>query len=386
MLNRSIHALCLVLLGVASLMLAACTGGGGSGGSAAPVIALQPADATVMSGETASFSVVASASPAPSYQWRRNGLDIAGATSASYVTPALALADGGAVYTVAVSNSVGAVNSNDARLGVRAVTSAEKRSLLSVVLLTLELYLAGLSPYALIDNWVFVEPTTVCLSGVGSAMVNGVPAIAGQEVPTAATVSASFSNCTTAGGTSYSGSSSVAYDFPLFDYLAGTASATATSNNLRYTSRTNGTVDMDFTANGAGGFVLTGETTSTEEVVTITLTPAAGASVRNELSGLTETFAGGGLIITIGLDASENMRWRFAFDRLSTSISGVTYVAEGFNEVMIGAQGVTAGSGEVNLTADGVNIGRVYANASGLHVEVDGVSQPLKAPGGTARR
>jgi len=376
--NRWIRALGAALSVAAGLVLAGCTGGGGDGGLAAPVIAMQPADTSVASGQTASFSVVATASPAPSYQWQRNGADIAGATSASYVTPAVALADGGARYTVAVSNSQGTVGSNAATLGVTAVTAAEKRSLLNVLLLTAELYLAGFSPYFLTESWAFVEPTTVCLTGTGSAMLNGVPATPGQEVPTAATVSATYNNCMTAEGTRLSGSASVSFDFPLFDLLANTATATVTSNNMRYTSSSE---VLDFTANGSAGFVASEVLTPQEDVATIVLTPGAGSSVRDEATGLAETFASGSFTFIFGIDGSANTRARLGFDNLSSSISGVAYLVNGFIEMVDDAQGTqTAGSGEIIFSANGTTVGRIYATAGGIFVDVDGVALPTKLP------
>jgi hypothetical protein len=53
-----------------------------------------------------------------SYQWQRDGVAIPGATNASYVTPATVLADSGATFQVAVSNSEGSVTSNSATLTV----------------------------------------------------------------------------------------------------------------------------------------------------------------------------------------------------------------------------------------------------------------------------
>ena len=61
---------------------------------------------------------MATGTPAPTYQWRRNGADLAGATSATYSTPATTLADSGTVFTVAVSNSEGTVVSEAAVLTV----------------------------------------------------------------------------------------------------------------------------------------------------------------------------------------------------------------------------------------------------------------------------
>lgn len=68
-------------------------------------ITRQPAGASIIEGLTAEFSVATSFTGKypPSYQWRKNGADIAGATSASYKTPAVVAADNGAKYTVKAS-------------------------------------------------------------------------------------------------------------------------------------------------------------------------------------------------------------------------------------------------------------------------------------------
>jgi hypothetical protein len=68
-------------------------------------ISSQPANVTVAAGSTASFSVTATGGTAPyKYQWRRNGADIAGATSQSYSLTAQS-ADNGAVFSVKVTDS-----------------------------------------------------------------------------------------------------------------------------------------------------------------------------------------------------------------------------------------------------------------------------------------
>jgi Immunoglobulin domain len=92
--------------------------------TSAPTITMQPANETVAAGQAATFSVVANGSPSPTYQWRKNGANISGATSTSYVTPATALADGGATFDVVVSNSAGSVMSAAATLMVNSVTTS----------------------------------------------------------------------------------------------------------------------------------------------------------------------------------------------------------------------------------------------------------------------
>src|SRR6516225_10808589 len=55
--------------------------------TAGPTIITQPADQIVTKGQTATFSVTASGSGSMTYQWRKNAVDIGGATSANYTTP-----------------------------------------------------------------------------------------------------------------------------------------------------------------------------------------------------------------------------------------------------------------------------------------------------------
>lgn len=98
--------------------------------SAAPVITSQPQNQSVAAGGTATFSVVATGSPAPSYQWRKNGVNlsnggnVSGATSAT-LTLTNAQSSDAATYTVYVSNSMGSVTSNGATL---TITTAQNDS------------------------------------------------------------------------------------------------------------------------------------------------------------------------------------------------------------------------------------------------------------------
>lgn len=72
-------------------------------------------------GQTATFTAAVSGTGPLSYQWRRNGVNVAcsaGTNCPSYTTPVTTLADSGAIYTVAVSNVAGAVTSNNATLTV----------------------------------------------------------------------------------------------------------------------------------------------------------------------------------------------------------------------------------------------------------------------------
>ncbi len=89
-----------------------------SSGVTGVTITTQPTSQAVTEGQTATFTVAASGSAPISYQWRKGGVNIAGATSPSYTTPTTVLADGGATFDVVVSNVAGGVPSNVATLTV----------------------------------------------------------------------------------------------------------------------------------------------------------------------------------------------------------------------------------------------------------------------------
>jgi len=90
----------------------------------APTITTQPVSQTVTAGQTASFTVVATGTAPLSYQWQKSGVNIAGATAASYTTPATTTSDNGATFRVVVSNTAGTVTSGAAALTVNAAAVA----------------------------------------------------------------------------------------------------------------------------------------------------------------------------------------------------------------------------------------------------------------------
>lgn len=88
----------------------------------APAFTQQPLSPSVIAGQTASFTVVASGTPAPAVQWYKAGTPDqavgapcpagAGTTSCTYTTGALALGDSGTNYYALAQNSAGQVQSN----------------------------------------------------------------------------------------------------------------------------------------------------------------------------------------------------------------------------------------------------------------------------------
>jgi hypothetical protein len=88
------------------------------------MISTQPQSALALVGNTATFTVggvhVYNNTNAPTYQWRTNGVNIAGATSATYTTPPLTLANNGAYYDCVVKAGALSATSQQAALTVSA--------------------------------------------------------------------------------------------------------------------------------------------------------------------------------------------------------------------------------------------------------------------------
>ena len=90
-----------------------------AGAQTAPRITTQPIAQSVMVGASVSFFVAATGSTPLSYQWRKNGVNIAGANSALYSISSVTLTHAG-TYSVLVGNSVSNTLSVSVSLAVSA--------------------------------------------------------------------------------------------------------------------------------------------------------------------------------------------------------------------------------------------------------------------------
>ncbi|MBI2947455.1 MAG: immunoglobulin domain-containing protein [Verrucomicrobia bacterium] len=81
-----------------------------------PEIHSQPESRFLVVGQSATFTVVATGSEPLGYQWKKAGVSIPGATSASYTIQSATASDDGTAYSVLVSNPLGSVTSSPAYL------------------------------------------------------------------------------------------------------------------------------------------------------------------------------------------------------------------------------------------------------------------------------
>ena len=106
-------------IALSSAQIQAVYNAGGAGKcSAPPTIASQPQSQTVLTGGTVSFSVGAAGSQPLSYQWFVNTTSIPTATNATLVLTNAQFSQSGNLFSVMITNLVGATNSSNALLTV----------------------------------------------------------------------------------------------------------------------------------------------------------------------------------------------------------------------------------------------------------------------------
>jgi hypothetical protein len=93
-----------------------------SSAAVAPAITSQPASQTVAAGQTATFNVAATGTSPMTYQWKKNGTTVSGASSSSYTTPATTASDNASTFTVVANNSAGSATSANAMLMVNSTS------------------------------------------------------------------------------------------------------------------------------------------------------------------------------------------------------------------------------------------------------------------------
>lgn len=135
--------------------------------AAAPAIVVQPQSQAVAAGQTAVFSVTATGEAPLRFQWRRDGVNIAGATAATYTTRVTARRASGATFDVVVTNGAGSVTSSSARLIVSSGTPVVAFSPASVFFGTQVVGTGGATP----------TPVQLSNTGTASLTITGITMI-----------------------------------------------------------------------------------------------------------------------------------------------------------------------------------------------------------------
>ena len=275
----------------------------------APTITTPPANQTVTAGQTATFTVVAGGTAPLSYQWQKSGVNIAGATSASYTTQVTTTTDSGSTFDVVVTNTAGTVTSAAATLTVNAAPTPAIQVNPTSINFGNDVVGTNLSQALIIRNTgtaaltiTQVNPTVSVFSVSGFSLPLNVAA--GQQT----TITVAF-RPTTAGAVS--GNLSIvsnAPGSPTSIGLSGTGVAATLTLNMTPTS-------LSF------GNVTTG-TSSASENVTITNTGNANITISQiSVSGTGYSLTGGSTPVT--LTPSQNLILVAQFSPLAAgSVSG----------------------------------------------------------------
>ena len=107
-----------------------------------PTVVTPPANVSANAGSNASFSVTAAGSTPATYQWKKNGVAIAGATASTLSLSAVGIVEEG-IYTCVVTNAYGTVESAGGRLTATVLAGSPDTDG-DGVSDSLEKYLAGL--------------------------------------------------------------------------------------------------------------------------------------------------------------------------------------------------------------------------------------------------
>ncbi len=246
-------------------------------GNVAPVITTQPANQSVTTPATATFTVVATGTPAPTYQWFKTPsgggvrASIVGATSSTYTTPATTTTDNQAKFDVVVSNTAGNITSAQATLTVTTGNVAP-------VITTQPVNQSVIVP----------NPATFSVVATGTPT----PTYQWFKTPSGGGVRAAISGATSS---TYSTPATTSADnLALFDVVVTNTVATVTSTTARLTVSTSN-VAPGITTQPANQSVTPPATATFTVIATGTPTPTyqwfktpiGGGGVRTAISGAT---------------------------------------------------------------------------------------------------
>jgi Immunoglobulin I-set domain len=355
-----------------------------------PVITQPPLSLVATVGGSASFGVAAAGSGTLSYQWQRNGADIAGATNATLTLTPVTAADNGAQFRVVVSNAQGSTTSASALLTVSTGSDDQQAQVLKLMMLWSDGLNAAGAPMQFIDDDFRAKAISeICSSGNATLTLDGAAApAAGQSFPLGQhTLAAQFAGCNGDYGEGFDGRSSIAYSFADATHRVGSADATIT-NFVHSSTDMNGD-PVSTRVNGTARVELDGSVNGDVDTIALRFIPTAGLSLTDVASGTVASFSSGNVrTLSVNVNTTTGLRPQLSrqeYTQLSFTRGSVSYVADGFVQFDFDAQGrLASGSGTVTITANGQLMARVSASSAGYAVEV--ISAPQAAPSRAIRR
>jgi hypothetical protein len=256
-----------------------------------PVIALGPVGGSVLTGESFSLSLEAGGTGGVTYQWRKNDVNIAGATSATYTIASAQTTDGGS-YSVVVSNVAGSVTSGSVSLTVDKAspvifTAPTASAITSGQALSFSVLSGGSASVAGI--FAYTSPSTVPSVGTSSQSVTFTPTDVTRynAVSTSAnvTVNALVSPPAITSGTLVSGTVGAVFNYQI--------SATNNPTSYSVTGLLSG-----LTVNASTGLVSGTPTTAGQTTVTLRATNSAGTGTATLTLNITQPVVQGVPVIT----------------------------------------------------------------------------------------
>jgi len=330
----------------------------------APTITTQPANETVTTGQTASFTVVAGGTAPLSYQWQKNGGNIAGATSASYTTLVTTTADSGSTFRAVVTNTAGTVTSAAATLTVNAAPVAGIQVGSTSINFGNRVVGSNSSQVLIITNTgtATLSITQVNASGSGSFSVSGFSLPLNVNAGQQTTITVSFSPTSVGAASGNISIVSNAPTSPTSIGLSGTGIVATLTLGISPTS-------LSF------GNVTTG-TSSASQNVTITNTGNSNVTISQvSASGSGYSFTGSSTPVTLSPAQSSTLAAQFS-PAVAGSISGnITIVSNASGSpaaVSLSGTGVVPVQHSVALTwnaststVSGYNVYRSTVSGSG---------------------
>ncbi len=253
--------------------------------AAAPVITTQPVSQTATAASTVTFTVAASGSPTPTYQWLKNGVAVAGWTNATLTLPGITTNDV-ARYSAVATNSVGSATSNVVTLSLTSTTSTSTGT-------TTGTSTTSTTSTATTSTSSTTSTSTASTTSTSTATTSGSTPSSTTTTSTASTASTSPSTTsgstttttTSTGSTSGSTPTSTSSTTTSTTTTSGTASTSSTTSS---TASTSGTTTSSTTSTATSSTTSTG-TASTASTSTGTTSGSTPSSTSSTTSTTTST-------------------------------------------------------------------------------------------------